>query len=159
MTGIDMLDKPSLELRHRDRLSDLADVLFPHAEGMPAASEIDLANAPLDKALRARPDLLAPLLTILDDTRDQPPGKVIPFLASEQPSAFDDLMQVVAGAYYMNRQVRDLLHYDGQRALSLPRSGFGAEDLLMELMESPPRYVDPALPTSLHSRVSAIDDK
>ena len=110
---------------------------------MPSAGDIDLANAPLDKVLRARPDLLEPLCRLLDSFGSDAMEIAVPSLERDEPQAFEMLMQVVAGAYYMDAHVRSLLGYDGQRALTLPRSGFGAEELLMEMMESPPRYRDP----------------
>jgi len=138
-----MQPQQSLNSHRRGRLAAVADVILPRAEGMPSASDIDLANAPLDKVLLARPDLLEPLCQSLDSLSSDAIETNVPSLARDEPQAFEVLMQVVAGAYYMDTHVRSLLGYDGQRALSLPRSGFGAEELLMEMMESPPRYRDP----------------
>jgi len=49
----------------RAAFAALADVLVPAAEGMPAASEVDIAGVGLDRVLRARPDLEAPLARVL----------------------------------------------------------------------------------------------
>jgi hypothetical protein len=49
----------------------------------------------------------------------------------------------VVGAYTLDPAVKRRLRYDGQRALTLPRGGFGGEDLLLLMMESSPRFRDP----------------
>ena len=64
-------------------------------------------------------------------------------LAAEHPRAFSALLQVVIGAYTLDPEVRRRLRYDGQQALTLPRGGFGGEDLLLTPLEGPPRYRDP----------------
>lgn len=138
-----MQPQQPLNSHHRARLAAIADIIVPRAGGMPSASDIDLVNAPLDKVLRARPDLLEPLRQMLDSLNGEVIEKTVTGLQRSEPETFDVLMQVVAGAYYIDSHVRRLLGYDGQRALSLPRSGFGAEELLMVVMESPPRYRDP----------------
>ena len=45
----------------------LADVLIPATDAMPAASEAGSAEKWLDRALAARPDLVAPLAALLDE--------------------------------------------------------------------------------------------
>lgn len=124
----------------RATLSALADVLIPAAHGMPAASGIGLAGAPLDRALRARPDLVAPLGALLDRLAGQDPGDAVRALA---PGELDLLFVAVAGAYTLDPAVRSLLGYPGQGARTLPRAGFGAEELAAAMMEAPPRWRDP----------------
>jgi hypothetical protein len=55
----------TFDAAQRATFAALADVLVPAAEGMPAASAVDIAGAGLDRVLRARPDLEAPLSRIL----------------------------------------------------------------------------------------------
>jgi len=135
-----MQPEQALNSSHRHRLASIADLMLPRADGMPSASDIDLVNSPLDKVFRARPDLIRPLRQILDSLRSDTTETDLRLMQRDEPEAFELLFEVVAGAYYMDAKVRRLLGYDGQRALTLPRSGFGAEELLIEMMESPPRY-------------------
>ena len=46
----------------------------------------------------------------------------------------------VAGGYYMHDQVRRLLGYAGQEALTLSRGGFGGEDLIDPMLARGPIY-------------------
>src|SRR4051794_21690712 len=55
----------TFDAAERATFAALADVLVPAAEGMPAASAVDIAGTGLDRVLRARPDLEAPLARIL----------------------------------------------------------------------------------------------
>ncbi|RFC65663.1 hypothetical protein DY251_16610 [Mesorhizobium denitrificans] len=130
----------TLDAEHRAQLSVIADKILPRTNEMPSASDIDLANAPLDKVLRSRPDLVQPLIRTLSSLGSSIDEADLHLMQSNAPQVFETLFQVIAGAYYMDARVRRLLGYDGQRALSLPRAGFGAEELLMEMMETPPRY-------------------
>jgi len=52
----------------------------------------------------------------------------------------------VAAAASPHEDVRALLGYDGQQAQTLSRGGFGAEELVLKLMEQPKRYRDPDVP-------------
>ncbi len=61
-------------------------------------------------------------------------------LEREEPKAFDVVFQLVAGAYYLDQDVKRRLSYDGQQPQSLPRAGFGGEDLLETMMAAPKRY-------------------
>ena len=51
----------TLDASQRGSFGELADILIPHAEGMPAATEIDIAGVALDRVLKVRPDLQADL--------------------------------------------------------------------------------------------------
>lgn len=99
-------------------LRALADIIVPRTARMPAASDIDLSGAPVDHVLRARPDLTGPLATLLDRLDTTAPAREVAQLADDDKRAFAMLMQVVAGAYYMDERVRMALGYGGQR----PRS-------------------------------------
>lgn len=94
-------------------LARLADELVPAAGGMPAASEVGLAGRWIDRALKARPDLLPLLQRALARVRD---GDVdAPALAVGDPEAFRAALLLVTGAYYMHPKVRKLIGYPGQR--------------------------------------------
>lgn len=116
----------------RATFAALADLLIPAAHGMPAASAIGLSGAPLDRVLRARPDLEAPLCSALDAL---PKG-----LDGATPAQLDLLLLVAGCAYTADPRIKALLGYPGQDGRSLPRAGFGAEDLAMVMMERPPMW-------------------
>ena len=131
----------SLSPAQRARLAEVAAALVPPGATMPGAADIALARegGPIERVLRVRPDLAVPLAAALDAAC----GLSVEQLAAERPDAVRVLLQVVIGAYYLDPEVKRRLGYDGQQALTLPRGGFGGEDLLALMMESPPRYRDP----------------
>jgi hypothetical protein len=99
----------------RARLAALAEVIAPRWNAMPSAGDINLAEGPVDRALQARPDLVEPLARLLDEINSAQPQAEVERLSRERPTAFWVLMQVVAGAYYMDAGVRAALGYAGQR--------------------------------------------
>ncbi len=121
----------------RRTFAALADVLVPAAHGMPAASDMGLADAPLDRVLRARADLAGPLRALLDEVAGQDPERVV---VGADPARLELLLLVAGGAYTTEPRVKALLGYPGQQARTLPRAGFGAEDLAMAMMDQPPRW-------------------
>ena len=124
----------------RSTLARLADVLIPASGGMPTASAIDVAGRQLDIVLHSRPDLAASLPLILDHAAGREPLEAIGMLERERPDDLALLLQAVAGGYYMHDEVRRLLGYTGQEALTLSRGGFGGEDLLDPMLERRPTY-------------------
>jgi hypothetical protein len=102
----------------RARLRDLADLLIPAAHGMPAASEVGVADRQLDRVLAARPDLGRALARALDalpaTTGLAPLMAELERLEADDASANEALLLTVVGAYYTHPEVRRLLRYDGQ---------------------------------------------
>jgi choline dehydrogenase-like flavoprotein len=97
--------------RQRRRLRDLADLVVPAGDGMPAASEVDVAGRLVDRVLAARPDLRAALVGVLDDCGDDA-GAALARLEAAGPSAgLAPLRYVIAAAYYLDERVRALLDY------------------------------------------------
>lgn len=104
----------------REAYAMLADELIPAAEGMPAASEVDVHRRWIDQALRLRPDLRLHLeVAIAAVGTGDSPRQVAIGLAKEQPEIFAALGQLTAGAYYMDDRVRDAMGYPGQEARRL----------------------------------------
>jgi hypothetical protein len=93
----------------------LADVLLPACDGMPAASEVDVAGRWLDRVLRVRPDLAPELERVLAAATDGSPEHALARLRAEDPVGLEALVAVVTGAYYMSPKVRRPLGYPGQR--------------------------------------------
>lgn len=104
-----------LTVEERIRLAALGEVIVPRWNAMPSAGDIDLAGAPLDRALGTRPDLLAPLRALLADIDIADPAGAVGRLEREAPEAFRALMQAVAGAYYADPRIWELLGYRGQQ--------------------------------------------
>ena len=63
----------TLTSEHRTAFWALADVLIPATDAMPAASQAGSAEKWLDRALAARPDLVAPLAAVLDAAAGRDP--------------------------------------------------------------------------------------
>lgn len=97
-------------------LAALADALLPAADGMPAASEVDVPGKWMDRALRARPDLEPELLRVLDGGSQPDPENRLAQLRGDDPAALETLVLLVTGAYYMHPRVRKLIGYPGQKA-------------------------------------------
>jgi hypothetical protein len=98
----------------RQRFAAIADVLIPEAEGMPSASQADVPTTWLDVALTHRPDLTAGLLQALTVADDLPPAEAIDLLNTDHIPAFEALGTLLAGAYYMNPEIKKLIGYPGQ---------------------------------------------
>jgi hypothetical protein len=124
----------------RNVLATLAEEIIPAAHGMPSAGETDLAHRGVDIVLKFRPDLLSPLAQALEIASEYDGPATAENLEQAHPEAFERLLQVLFGAYYLHSEVRRRIGYDGQQALLLPRGGFGAEELVADLMGQSPRY-------------------
>lgn len=125
-----------LSAADRARLRALADAWIPAADGMPAASAVGVADRELDRVLRARPDLAAPLRDALrsDALRSNAPQ------GGGDPSAetLGLLRYVVAATYYLAPAVRVALAYDPERVTPVrPESypDWAAEGLLDFMLE------------------------
>jgi hypothetical protein len=106
----------------RRRLNALADRLIPAEDGMPAGR-----TGHVEDVLRARPDLIIPLREIL--------------LSGEEPTPEQTAFvgEVVAGAYFLDDRVQDLIGYHGRRAVPIsPVPDYG--DLIGPVVERGPVY-------------------
>jgi hypothetical protein len=92
----------------------LADILIPHAEGMPSATEAEVPSRWLEDALRFRPDLETGLRTALEIATNRSPEEAVEVLNRENAPAFESLGTLTAGAYFLNPEVRCLIGYPGQ---------------------------------------------
>jgi hypothetical protein len=99
----------------RATLAALADVLIPNAEGMPAASEVDVQGKWLDRVLTARPDIASALIQVLADAQGIDPTAAVRRLQETDAVCFAALGLTATGAYYMSPKVRKLIGYPGQK--------------------------------------------
>ena len=104
----------TIENKDRSTLAGLADVLIPESAGFPSASQVGVADEGLDQVLAVRPDLAKPLKVILQSAKGRNPADVVAQLQDENPASFAALAEIVAGAYFMNPQVRVAIGYHGQ---------------------------------------------
>ena len=104
----------TIENKDRSTLAGLADVLIPESAGFPSASQVGVADEGLDQVLAVRPDLAKPLKVILQSAKGRNPAEVVAQLQDENPASFAALAEIVAGAYFMNPQVRVAIGYHGQ---------------------------------------------
>lgn len=104
-----------LDSDSRATLAALADVLVPEAEGMPAASRVDVQGKWVDRVLRVRTDLGPDLVRVLGEARGRDPVAEVARLQQEDADGFAVLALAVTGAYYLNPRIRKLIGYPGQK--------------------------------------------
>lgn len=126
----------------RQRFASIADVLVPAAEGMPSASQADVPTRWLDDALGYRPDLTDGLLAALEAAGDLPAEEAVELLNSEHIPAFEALGTLLAGAYFLNPDIRERIGYPGQVAVVPKDDTDTYADLLMNVMERGQVYRD-----------------
>lgn len=128
----------------RRLISTLAEVMIPRAQEMPSAHDIALAEAPLDRVLKRRPDLAVTLDLLADMEMAETSESFLLQLETSHSQLYQALLQAVLGSYYTHPEVKRRLGYFGQQALTLPRGGFGGEELMEHMLSQPPRYRNPA---------------
>lgn len=101
-------------------LLNVADVLIPATDTMPALRDADAAGEWLDRACRARTDLVDELGVILDDLADGDLPSALASMHARDRSTFDVIATFVAGTYYMVPEVRELIGYPGQLSAPAP---------------------------------------
>jgi len=124
--------------QQRNSFAEISNIVFPGGCSQPPSSDFDLKNAPLDRVLRARNELIHPLISILNQYESEPDA----FLSHLTDTDFKLIMTIISASYLSVQQVKDSLEYPGQQAMTLSRTGFGAEELVFELMQQPKRYRD-----------------
>lgn len=125
----------------RTRFGKLADVLIPAGDDLPSATAAGVAGDGLDQVLAVRPELAAGLKEVLASSGDPPPLEAVARLKSSDPSSFGLLTELVAGAYFLNPQVRAVLGYEGQTARPIdPRPDYLDDGLLQSVLDRGPIY-------------------
>jgi choline dehydrogenase-like flavoprotein len=108
-------DAVTVDDRVRFRLARVAPVLIPAGDSMPSADEVGVADALLDRVLAAVPSLAAALTAMLDaDIAEEDIGPWLGALSGRDLAAYRSLTLAVAGAYYLDPEVRRRLGYEGQ---------------------------------------------
>ena len=128
----------------------LADVLIPAGETMPSASAAGVPGPWLDAVLAARPDLAAPLKTLLLKAQGQPPEIFLEQLRTSDALAFGALGEIAAAAYFLNPEVQQAIGYAGQGPRPIdPRPDYLDDDLLEPVLRRGPIY-RPTPRTTIH---------
>lgn len=102
----------------RARLARVADVILPRTPAMPAASEVGVQGALLDRVLAAMPDLAPRLRDALGRVGAEP-AAALAELRGRAPDLFKAVMLAVCAAYYLSPAVRERLAYPGQEARTI----------------------------------------
>lgn len=118
-------------------------MILPAWGQMPGSEGLNLEADMLDMTLSSRPDLCEPLTELLEEAGPQPGEAWLLQLQQRAPDRLRMLVTMVCAVYYQHPEVRKLLGYPGQEALTLSRGGFGAEELVLKMMESPKRFRNP----------------
>jgi hypothetical protein len=128
----------------------IADTLIPAAGPNPKASDAEQFVPYLHLALAARADVFDAVLKAVDELVDVPDESLYGALKTmwaQDKFTFDPLSSIIAGAYFMTPQVKELVGYPGQH-----RDPAGLEDAANELetgilepvLERGPIYVSAA---------------
>jgi choline dehydrogenase-like flavoprotein len=107
-------DVPLTE-QERRRLSALADVIIPAADPMPAAGSVVATERMLSRICTVRTDLVATAKAIVGRSYEAP-GPMLDALKTSDPGNYRSLLVLVAGAYYSDPVVKELIGYPGQVA-------------------------------------------
>ncbi|WP_031470641.1 hypothetical protein [Sciscionella sediminilitoris] len=121
-------------------LCAVADHLIPASVTMPAAGAAGVGAGQLDVVLHSRPDLVRELLRAWSSTTELGPAEAVDQLRQLDEPAYRAVLLIVAGGYYTNPEVRDLLGYTGQQPRTVQIAEDIDEDLLMRVVERGPRY-------------------
>jgi hypothetical protein len=109
----------------------IADTLIPAAGPNPKASDAEEFVAYLHLALAARADIFEAVLKAVRELADVPDGALhgaLKTMWAKDKFTFDPLSSIIAGAYFMTPQVKELIGYPGQH-----RDPAGLEDAANEL--------------------------
>ena len=107
-----------LDAGARRRFAAIADRLIPEAHGMPSAGEI-VGDDRLRFVLRARPDLVEPVVAALRPELGDDPQERLDALGRDDPAQLAALQLAMVGGYYTDRRVRQLIGYPGQMAIEV----------------------------------------
>jgi hypothetical protein len=128
-----------IDEQQRASLAALADVLIPAAEGMPSGAQAGVAERWLDEVISILPEVEGALSVLLASVDVANPSREVARLQTEDPAAFDLVCTVVAGAYFLNPDVRQAIGYPGQQAVPI-------------VPETPPDYEQDGLLASVIAR-------
>lgn len=139
----------SFDPAERATLLAMADHLIPAAHGMPSAAHV-VTDVRLRFVLTARPDLIEPIRVALRAELGDDPRARLDALGRDDPAALGALQLAIVAGYYTDRQVRELIGYPGQEALTVRSWELPAyleEGLIDAVLARGPLWRDPATGT------------
>lgn len=121
-----------LTAKQRKALTAVGDALIPRSDDRPSASDAAVPSKWVDEVLSARPDMTSTLQAVLDAyvAESVDPMRFTKALRVDQPDSFFVLCEVVAGGYFLNPEIRDLIGYPGQLAVHEQIEASDLEDLV-----------------------------
>ena len=141
-----MTDRTAANSREdRERLRQIADVVFPRTAEMPSASDVGVSDALADRVVGAVPSLAADLDAALVATTASGEAALAE-LRQRNRRLFNRVMLLIASAYYMAPDVKDRIGYHGQEARTLDVFEVPAyleDGTLDRVIERGPSWVDP----------------
>ncbi len=144
MTAVTADPLAALDAQARQAFTTVAGVLIPAAHGMPSAGEV-INDARLRFVLEARPDLVEALgVALRPELGDEPRARLAALEA--EPDNLAALQLVVVGAYYTDKQVREVIGYPGQEAIEVKSwlyPEYLEEGLIDKVLEHGPVWRDP----------------
>jgi hypothetical protein len=125
----------------RRRLALIADVLIPPGESMPSATQVGVHEQGIDKVLQFRPDLAALVDRVTAAELEGPEAAraVVDELLREDRPAFGELLEAVAGAYFLDEDVSRELDYRRREELPIVFDD-DLEDLTAPVIARGPAY-------------------
>ncbi|WP_156296876.1 hypothetical protein [Mycobacterium paragordonae] len=137
------------------QLSWVCDAILPGDEtlGMPSASAAGVLTELLPRALRVRDDHADDFIqAIATLPADAPGDRLATIRDSLVPEAFDLITHLIAGAYFLNKEVNAKLGYRGQESLPYDPDFDEISEITERVIARGPVYIDTrtgqrALPT------------
>lgn len=131
-----MMDVPldrtdaTVDPERRAVLAGIADAMIPRHERFPSGSDAGIHADGLTATLRARPDLVAPLIAALDSVGTARGAAAVEVLRTTG-GHWDTIQLVVSAGYFLNPEVRHLLRYPGQQRIPVSAEPLDPEDELI----------------------------
>ena len=112
----------------------LADLVIPHGDTMPSATEVDVHTSGVEGVVGRRPDLIEPVTALLRRAAGQRPA-TLQELISIDAAQFNAFAELVAGAYYLDPRVEALTGYRGRAAI--PVGDVNRQEIELQALVAP----------------------
>lgn len=108
----------TLDDDRRGTLAVVADLLIPASATALSASAADVQGSGIDRVLVVRPDLLAPVVGLIDEVTSALPATFEDLYSLRSPS-FGGFAEAVTAAYYLNPVVANSVGYAKRSAIPI----------------------------------------
>jgi len=138
-----MMRDTTMTSEERALFAQVADILIPAYQEMPAASTVGVHDDLLDTVLMHRPELIEDIRRGLKGMEAKCDKAAVQALYLSDTPAFDAISLAASGAYYMSESVWKKLSYPGQENapfdIESPRA-YNEEGLLDKVLARGPIY-------------------